>query len=300
MMNREELISKWLDNALTDQELKAFKALEDYDDLIKLNTHLQHFKATDYDTSEALDTVLTTIRKEKTTPKIHWLKPFLRIAAVLAISCSVYFYMTTLETQITTAVAQKTTVTLPDASTVALNANSSLAYNKQRWDKTRDVTLKGEAFFKVAKGATFNVITNLGQVTVYGTEFNVKQREHAFEVICYEGLVGVTYNAKEVKLKPGERFLVHNGKLQAKDKEYRSAPSWIHNESEFKSSPFKQVIATFEQHYGVTIVLNTVDTSQLFTGSFTHDDIEVALQSITLPLQLKYTIQNNTITLTSD
>ena len=29
-MKREELISKWLDNNLNDQELEAFKALEDY------------------------------------------------------------------------------------------------------------------------------------------------------------------------------------------------------------------------------------------------------------------------------
>ena len=37
-MNREELISKWLNNDLNDQELEAFKNLEDYDDLVKLNT----------------------------------------------------------------------------------------------------------------------------------------------------------------------------------------------------------------------------------------------------------------------
>ncbi len=297
MMNREELISKWLDNALTDQELKAFKALEDYDDLIKLNTHLQHFKAPDYNTPEALDTVLTTIRKEKTTSKSNWLKPLLRIAAVLAISFSVYFYTTTLETQITTVVAQKTTVTLPDASTVALNANSSLAYNKQRWTKERDVTLKGEAFFKVAKGATFNVVTSLGQVTVYGTEFNVKQRNNTFEVICYEGLVGVTYNSEETRLKPGDHFLVSDGKIIAKEKEYRNAPSWLHNESEFKSTPLKHVIATFEKQYQVNITLINIDAMQLFTGTFTHDNIDVALKSICLPLQINYRKQDNTITL---
>ena len=36
-MEREYLISKWLDNDLNDQELEAFKKLEDYNDLVKLS-----------------------------------------------------------------------------------------------------------------------------------------------------------------------------------------------------------------------------------------------------------------------
>ena len=58
-MNREELILKWLDNNLNDQELKAFKNLEDYDDLVKLNNNLQTFKADNYDTSKQLENVLS-------------------------------------------------------------------------------------------------------------------------------------------------------------------------------------------------------------------------------------------------
>ena len=34
-MNKETLISKWLNNDLNDQELEAFKMLEDYDDLVE-------------------------------------------------------------------------------------------------------------------------------------------------------------------------------------------------------------------------------------------------------------------------
>ena len=35
-MDREKLISKWLDNDLNDQELQEFKALDDYNDLVRL------------------------------------------------------------------------------------------------------------------------------------------------------------------------------------------------------------------------------------------------------------------------
>jgi len=295
-MNKETLISKWLNNDLNDQELEAFKRLEDYDDLVKLNDSMQAFKADDYDTSRELESVLKTI---KTTKKqsIHWVKPFMRAAAILTICFSLYYYTTTIDTTITTEFAQKTTIELPDASSVSLNAKSLLAFNKNSWKNEREVTLEGEAFFKVAKGSSFHVLTKSGIVKVYGTQFNVKQRDNYFEVICYEGLVGVTYNSQEIKLKPGDSFLIIDGKQIAKEKEKRTTPSWLNNESMFKSLPYKEVIAEFERQYQVDITLVNIDTNQLFTGSFAHNNLEVALKAITLPLHVTYSKTNRTIIL---
>ena len=295
-MKREELISKWLDNNLNDQELEAFKNLEDYDDLVKLNNSVQAFKAEDFNTSAELDTILSKIKstKKQTT---HWIKPLMRVAAILAVCFSLYYYTTTLDTTITTEFAQKTTIELPDASSVSLNAKSLLAFNKNNWKHEREVELNGEAFFKVAKGSSFHVITKSGTVTVYGTQFNVKQRDNYFEVICYEGLVGVTHNSQETKLNPGDRFLIIDGKIIAKEKENRTTPSWLNNESQFKSLPFKEVIAEFERQYNVTFDVKDIDTNQLFTGGFPHDSLDTAIESITLPLHLTHSKTNNTITL---
>jgi ferric-dicitrate binding protein FerR (iron transport regulator) len=295
-MNREELISKWLDNNLNDKELEAFKTLEDYDDLTRLNKGIQAFKADRYNTSEALENVLSTIKNSKkdSTP---WFKLLLRVAAILAICFSLYYYTTTLDTTISTEFAQKTTIELPDATSVSLNAKSLLAFNKNQWKHNREVELQGEAFFKVAKGSTFKVKTTTGTVTVYGTQFNVKQRDNYFEVICYEGLVGVSYNAQETKLKPGDSFLILDGKQVAKEKENRSMPSWVNNASTFISLPYKTVIAEFERQYDVEVTLIGIDSSQLFTGSFAHDNIELALKSISLPLHVTYSKTNRTIIL---
>lgn len=298
-MNRENLISKWLDNDLNDQELKAFKKLEEYDDLVKLNNNLQAFKAEDYDTSKELESVLASIKSSK-QQSVNWFKPFMRVAAILAICFSLYYYTTTLDTTIATEYSQKTTISLPDDSSVSLNAKSLLIFNKKDWKQEREVELEGEAFFKVAKGSSFSVKTKTGVVTVYGTQFNIKQREHYFEVICYEGLVGVTYNSQEIKLKPGESFLIIDGGKIAKEKETSSIPSWLNNESQFKSLPYKEVISEFERQYNVTIKLNNIDDQQLFTGSFAHNNMGVALKSITLPLDVKYTKANNIITLTRE
>jgi ferric-dicitrate binding protein FerR (iron transport regulator) len=295
-MKREELISKWLDNNLNNQELEAFKALEDYDDLVKLHTSLQAFKVDNYDTSKELKNVLSAIKSKKQQPT-HWLKPLIRIAAILVVCFSLYYFTTTLDTTIKTEYAQKTTIELPDASSVSLNAKSILEFNKNDWKKERTVQLEGEAFFKVAKGSSFNVITKSGTVTVYGTQFNVKHWDNYFEVICYEGLVGVLHDSHETKLKPGDSFLIIDGKIIAKEKENRSTPSWLNNESTFKSLPYRMVIAEFERQYNVDITLLNIDSTQLFTGSFTHDNLDVALKSITLPLHVTYSKTNNAITL---
>lgn len=295
-MKKETLISKWLNSDLNNQELEAFKMLEDYDDLVKLNDSMQAFKADDYDTSSELASVLKTIKTPK-KQSIHWVKPFMRVAAILAICFSLYYYTTTIDTTITTEFAQKTTIELPDASSVSLNAKSLLAFNKNSWKNEREVTLEGEAFFKVAKGSSFHVLTKSGIVKVYGTQFNIKHRDNYFEVICYEGLVGVTYNSQEIKLKPGDSFLIIDGKQIAKEKEIRTTPSWLNNESTFKSLPYKEVIAEFERQYQVDITLLNIDTNQLFTGSFSHNNLEVALKAITLPLHVTYSKTNHTIIL---
>jgi ferric-dicitrate binding protein FerR (iron transport regulator) len=298
-MKQEDLISKWLDNSLNNQELEAFKKLEDYDDLVKLNQNLQAFKADNYDTSKELERVLSSIKSKK-QPSTNWIKPVMQVAAILAICFSLYYYTTTLDTTITTGFAQKTTIELPDESSVSLNAKTILAFNKKSWKNKRNVDLEGEAFFKVAKGSKFNVITKSGKVSVFGTQFNVKQRDQYFEVVCYEGLVGVTYNSQLTKLNAGDSFLIIDGKLIVKEKESKITPSWLNNESQFVSLPYKEVLAEFERQYNVTVVTKNIDVNQLFTGSFSHNNIDIALQSISLPLHLNYSKNNNTITLKRD
>ncbi|MEM6686971.1 MAG: FecR domain-containing protein [Bacteroidota bacterium] len=298
-MKRDELIQKWLDHALTPAEMEAFKKLDDYEELIKMQTALQYFKAPEVDVDAAYTTVTTT---QKDTPKTSsWFAPLLKIAAVLVIGFSIYYY-TTLPTLTTfdTIAANKTLIALPDASEVSLNAVSSLSFDKDAWEEKREVNLEGEAYFKVAKGKTFSVITDDGIVTVLGTEFNVKQRNDLFEVFCYEGSVQVTFKDMDIVLKPGQRYLILDGKEFRNEEENLKEPTWIHNESSFKSLPLREVILEFERQYDVTIEAKNIDTSKIITGSFTHTDIDTALQSITLPFNLKYQKKQNSIILKRD
>ena len=300
-MKKEDLILKWLDNNLNTEELEAFKKLEDYADLVKLSQAMTRFKTEEYDSEAAwadLQSQLET--KQKAKQKKNWLKPVLRLAAVLVIGLGTLYFSITQDTNFETLAAQKDSITLPDESVVTLNALSSIRFNTNNWDDKRELELTGEGYFKVAKGATFSVQTKHGLVTVLGTQFSVKQRDNIFEVLCFEGSVRVNYETESVLLKPGESFTIVDGKQLTEQSVTSTQPLWLTNESAFKSMPLNHVLAEFERQYNVKVNASAINTKQLFTGSFTHDNINIALQAITLPLQLTYKKDKNVILLSSD
>jgi len=293
-MKKEDLIKKWLDHNLSSEEQKAFEELNDYEELAQMDSALKNFRAPLF----AVDSNYKSLQSGlNSKTQNSWWKPLLRVAAIFAIAFSVYFYTTSLNTETQTKIAEQISIDLPDKSIAKLNANSHLSFNNNSWEENREVHLKGEAFFNVAKGQNFNVITETGVVTVLGTQFNVKQRNNYFEVTCFEGLVAVTHKNNRVELQPGDTFKIIDGKQITTKKEIATKPSWLNGESNFKSVPLKYVIAEFENHYDISITHTNIDTSRLFTGSFTHKDLDLALKSITLPLNLSYSKSGKSIRL---
>ena len=176
---------------------------------------------------------------------------------------------------------------------MVLNADSRVTYKKNIWKISRHVHLDGEAFFSVAKGSRFDVETQSGIVSVLGTQFNVKNRDNYFEVVCYEGLVQVQSLGETSKLSAGNSFRILNGEMEVFDKnDSYTVPDWMSNESVFRSVPFAQVIHELERQYDVSITASNIDLNQLFTGKFVHDSLEMSLKAITIPLNLKYEISD--------
>ena len=79
-------------------------------------------------------------------------------------------------------------VELPDGSIVYLNRNSTISFNEEFEPRVLD--MKGEVFLSVVEGSSpFVVNTDEGQITVLGTEFNVKSEVDKIEVEVEEGIV---------------------------------------------------------------------------------------------------------------
>lgn len=294
---QENYLAKWLNNELTDAELKEFKQSEAYTTYKKIMDASERIEAPDYNVEEAWSQLGE--RRAQKQPKVVSITPFksfLRIAAAVAVLLAgSYFYLNTLDATITTQYAESKEIVLPDSSEVILNSDSHLSYSEKNWDEERNISLKGEAFFKVAKGKKFTVSTDQGAVSVLGTQFNVENRKGFFEATCYEGIVSVTYNGIEIKLPAGNSFLSVNGKITQSKVAVNTTPSWLNNESTFKSIPLSYVFDEFERQHNTTIETKNIDTAQLFTGTFSNTDKELALRSISVPLQIKFKLEGNKV-----
>jgi len=299
-MESNNYIKKWLEGSLSEEEKKKFEASSEFKSLKKLTGSIRAFRVPEYDVERELNRLHLRKKSKGKTISISWMQPLLRIAAALFVilGITLYFYLNE-NTYIQTAASEKTVNYLPDSSKVILNAFTRISFKEKLWNYTREVKLDGEAFFYVAKGSKFDVETTSGTVSVLGTKFNVKNRENYFEVVCYEGLVQVESGNEISQLPPGNSLRIINGIIDKSTTLAGNSPSWINNESSFRSVPFVQVIREFERQYNVTISTSGVNLDQLFTGKFIHDDRLLALQSISLPLNLKFDISNqNQIILT--
>ena len=183
---------------------------------------------------------------------------------------------------------EQRTIALLDGSEVRLNSNSELSYNEDNWEQERTLTLKGEAYFKVETGSTFTVQTDNGTVTVLGTEFNVSSVNDYFQVVCYEGKVKVTNADGDHILLPTDNIRKINGNTVETWETKRLEPTWIHGESTFRSVPVKYVISALEDQYNIDFDTQDIDDTIIFTGSFVHNNLNVALKTVFDALQITY------------
>ena len=294
---QENYLAKWLNNELTESELSEFKKSDEYAFYQRILEASESLEAPEFDVEEALLSLRN--KRTLTTSKVvqlHPFKQFLKVAAAIAVLvvCS-FFYINSLDENFATQFAENKSILLPDASEIILNADSEISYSEKKWEKERNVDLTGEAFFKVAKGKQFTVTTDDGQVAVLGTQFNVENRKGFFEVTCYEGLVRVTYKDKETKLPAGTSFMVINDKIVEANAPHTTVPTWINKESTFKSIPLQYVLDEFERQHNIKVETQNIDTEQLYTGTFSNTDANLALQSISVPSQIKFKLEGNKV-----
>jgi len=295
-MEKDYLIQKWLNNDLTDSEKDAFTQLEDYQLNIDIISSAMHFKASHFSKIEDFNVFKERYNSQNTpVKKLHWVAPMLRIASVVVIAFGIYFtFFFNNLTQVQTLANQKTTIELPDESQVTLNALSSIVYNARDWNENRSLKLEGEAYFEVAKGKKFDVLTEGGIVSVVGTKFNVKQRNNYFEVKCFEGIVSVTSDTITRQLTAGNTYRILYGNFIQQTTSFK-IPQWTINTSSFKSIPFKEVIAELERQYNIKVTFKNINTNRIFTGGFIHNNLEDALISITQPMDLTYELSSSNL-----
>lgn len=229
--------------------------------------------------------------------------------------------------EISTHYGSKSKATLPDGTLVWLNSGSKLTYhNNQFGQKTREVTITGEAFFNVTHDADHPFIIHAGRINikVLGTAFDVKSypEDNTSEATLIRGAIEVSFAdqpEKKISLKPHQKLVVYKDdrmvaqSLNINQKEevqgYKVSPmtfipkdstvvetSWVQNKLAFRSEKFVDLAQQMERWYNVKINFSGSKVKQYrFTGIFMNESLEEALQALQITAPFRYHIEQNEV-----
>lgn len=303
--SKDNFLARWVSGDLSSQEQEAFKKSEDFVVFNKINEASQKLEAPIFDAkglfSKINEQKSTKISQEET--KVIKLIPSWAyvVAASIVIALGIFYFLINMPSNFSTEYSEQLAVVLPDQSKVELNSNSHLDFKKLNWNSNREVSLEGEAFFDVEKGSAFRVITSEGTIEVLGTEFNVVSRDNYFEVQCHEGKVKVENidSGQRTVLTKGKAVRFVNNSLEAWDFN-QLKPDWLSGESTFRNAPLSQVIIDLQNKYNITLDASNIDKDRRFTGGFTHKDLNLALKTVFIPMEISFSAnEKNTIVLNS-
>lgn len=241
------------------------------------------------------------ISEQKNITSFRRKQDFLRwakIAAVVSVFalCIAALYVTLFSSHDNlrpTAITQSTQhqqLTLPDGSTVILNASSTLEYPDSFSDEpTRTVRLTGEAFFNIVHNAAkpFVVQTGTLTTTVLGTAFNVKAypNENDITITVTRGKVRV--NDASILLgvlNPDEQITFFKASRQTKQQvvESKETIAWTDNDIYFDDISIEDAARKLEQRFHVKIrFANDQVKTCRFTATFiSGEDLQQILKVI--------------------
>lgn len=148
-------------------------------------------------------------------------------------------------------------VELSDGTKVWLNSASELKFPVAFTGNTREVQLRGEAYFEVApdKNREFTVKMGNSVVHVYGTKFNVMNYDDYSEqqLTLVEGSVAFTKKESKVVLKPNEqlRFDKQSEKSSVLTVDTRLYTDWTNGIFRYENMAIQDVAAQLSRWYDV-------------------------------------------------
>lgn len=156
---------------------------------------------------------------------------------------------------------QKSKLILPDGTIVWLNGGSKLKYPDSYSINNRKVTLDGEGYFEVTKqdGAYFTVSTELYDVVVKGTKFNVSA--YAGDMISstslLEGKAEIDYNDRTYEVFPGENIILNKetGLISRQSIGEDNPEGWINDYINYNAITFSDLVTKLSRKYGVDIII---------------------------------------------
>ena len=255
-------------------------------------------------------------------------------ASIIGFSFFIYFKINAKEqvknslNEVATKRGSKSFIKLPDGTQVWLNADSKLTFKENFGDKTREVSLNGEAFFDVFHDAEHPFIIHTGKVDVkvLGTTFNIRNYalDKTMEATLIKGKIEVTLIDRpdeKIIIHPQEKIIISkesNATVNNKIQSTKALPvinkvvlttvtmkdtliaetGWMKDKMVFVNQSLEKIAEEIERKFAVTIIFKTNAVKQYrYTGIFEKETVNQIFHIIQLSRKINYTINNKIITI---
>ena len=240
-----------------------------------------------------------------------WLKNAAAIALVLITTGSIFYAIRsnksepTYYSSVEAMRGQKSNITLPDGTKVILNSESTLKYNTDFNQKSREIALDGEAFFEVAKNTNLPFVVQVGNLSIkaVGTAFNVRaySNENIVSTTLTEGKVSVKTPYETMDLIPNERMEFSRDEKKLEKIQLENAKlslGWLNDQLSFENTTLAVVASNLSRIYNVEIELSSESIKQQrFTGIISNNSLQSVLRILSLTSPIRYTIKDNKVIL---
>lgn len=330
-----ELFYKYLQNECSREEYEEFvkefgkkDIHKNFDHLFDAYANIILTENNSTDTTEGIENearkvLHTAKRKERFINNKNtrfFQSTFMRIAAVLVMAVLITVlwnaknrnspdsYELTAESstqlQKSTEYGELSNVNLSDGSQVKLNAGSKICFDERFTGRTRKVSLRGQAFFEVARDENkpFIIQTDDLEISVLGTSFDVK----AFDdddfalVTVVSGKVKVRSQEEEYIITPNEQvyFQKSTGKIKKREVRSKDFIKWMDGTLYFDKTDVGEMIKQLERWYNVKFIINTPDVyTKTVSGEYINENLPSILKIIAFSLNVDYKIEGDKIIL---
>ena len=239
--------------------------------------------------------------------------------------------------EIYSPLGSRSTIKMPDGTTIWLNAGTTITYDENYGKETRTLNLIGEAFFDVGKDKSHPFIVNSSGLffRALGTKFNIKAYpdEKIISATLEEGAIDISMpsdigKSKKVTLKPNEK-LIYYKELEESESHTESSESvdiehikkdskaiqlpdasiltnvktelytsWKDRRWIFEGEPLVTLVPMLERRYNIHIIFMDDELKNYkFSGSITNETVDQFLNAVQLTAPIIYNINKDTVRL---
>lgn len=201
---------------------------------------------------------------------------------------------------ITVVAKEQKDVTLPDGTTVCMNANSILKYKENFGTANRNIQFYGEGYFKVRRNASlpFIIKTKTVQTKVLGTEFNLRCYDtEDVHVTLVKGSVEVAMNSEKVRIAPNQDAYLAEGSVKVQEVNPKDFTSWREGILYFDNASLRTILQQLGKVYNVNVVCHDkqlLDKHYHFMCSM-NDSLDEVLHLLNITSDINVKLRDNAI-----